>query len=81
MSFYAYILISEKTGRRYFGSCNDLEIRLSYHNAGKVRSTKAYKPYKVHYFEVFENKTEARKRELFFKSVDGYRYLKEKGII
>ena len=44
MPFYAYILVSEATGRRYFGSCEDMEKRLAEHNAGKVRSSKAYRP-------------------------------------
>lgn len=81
MPFYAYILISEVNGRRYFGSCEDVEKRLQNHNAGKVRSTKAYRPYKLLYYEVFSNRSEAFAREQFFKTVDGYRYLKSKGII
>ena len=81
MSYYAYILVSEQTARRYFGSCENLETRLANHNAGKVRSTKAYRPYRVLYFETFDTRAEAFARERFFKTVDGYRYLKEKGII
>jgi putative endonuclease len=81
MPFYTYILISEITGRRYFGSCEDIEKRLKYHNAGKVRSTKAYRPYRVLYYETFESKSDALKREKFFKSVDGYRYLRNIQII
>jgi putative endonuclease len=81
MPFYCYILISELNARRYFGSCEDLQKRLSYHNKGKVKSTKPYRPYRIHYFEVFDSKSEALQRERFFKTVDGYRYLKEAGII
>jgi putative endonuclease len=81
MPYYTYILVSEKNGRRYFGSCENLEKRLSNHNAGKVRSTKPYRPYKVHYFEVFDLKKDAVLRELFFKSIDGYNFLKERNII
>ena len=81
MPYFAYVLVSDLTGRRYFGSCENLEKRLADHNAGKVSSTKPYRPYRIHYFEVFESRTEARKRELFFKSVEGYKYLKLHGII
>jgi len=81
MPFYAYILISENTGRRYFGSCGNLEKRLAEHNAGNVRSSKAYRPYRILYFETFATRTEARKREMFFKTVEGYKFLKGKGII
>jgi putative endonuclease len=81
MSYFTYILISEKNGRRYFGSCGDLKKRLKNHNSGKVRSTKAYKPYRILYFEIFTNKPEAQARERFFKTIDGYQFLKFQGII
>jgi putative endonuclease len=41
-----------------------------------VRSTKANRPWDIHYVETFETKTEALKRENFFKSIDGYNWLK-----
>ena len=55
--------------------------RLKRHNRGKVRSTKAYIPWKVVYTEEFQTKSEAYQREMFFKSIDGYQFLKSKGII
>ena len=79
--FYTYVLKSTSIKRNYFGSSSNLTKRLHSHNAGKVRSTKAFRPWKVIYFEVFENKSDALKRELFFKSIDGYNFLKSKGII
>jgi putative endonuclease len=81
MQYFSYVLISEVTGRRYFGSCEDLNKRLKEHNAGKVKSSKPYRPYSILYFEIFETRAEARQREMFFKSVEGYKYLKQKGII
>jgi putative endonuclease len=74
-------LRSEINGSYYYGHCNDIGKRLKRHNAGKVRSTKAYRPWKLIYTEEFETKSEAYKREQYFKSIDGYRYLKSKGII
>ena len=81
MPFYTYILISEITGRRYFGSCEDMDKRLSNHNAGKVKSTKAYLPYRLHYFETYDTRGEALAREKFFKTVEGYKYLKSMKVI
>jgi hypothetical protein len=38
--FYVYILRSEKTGRRYVGSCEDLDDRVRRHNAGEAKATR-----------------------------------------
>jgi putative endonuclease len=80
MKYYAYILRSEKTGTYYYGSTTDLQARLKYHNAGKVRSTKAKRPWTLHYFEEFQTQGEALARERFFKTIDGYLFLKKNGI-
>jgi putative endonuclease len=77
----AYILKSLKDQRYYYGSTKNLEQRLKDHNKGKVRSTKGRRPLIVHYFEEFDNIQDARKREIYFKSIDGYCWLKEQGII
>jgi len=79
--FYAYILQSEKDGRYYYGSTSDLKKRLKYHNSGKVRSTKHRRPLKLVYFEEFPTKTASLQREKFFKSIEGYFWLKKNGII
>ena len=79
--FYAYILISETHNTYYYGSSNSVEDRLKSHNSGRVRYTKGRMPWKVHYFEEFKTRSEAMKRERFFKSIEGYQYLKSKGII
>ncbi|MEJ2635635.1 MAG: GIY-YIG nuclease family protein [Calditrichia bacterium] len=79
--YHAYILKSLGDGRFYKGSTADLETRLKYHNAGKVRSTKAHRPWVIHYYESFETRTEALQREHFFKSYQGYLWLKAEGII
>ncbi|MFL9482873.1 GIY-YIG nuclease family protein [Chitinophagaceae bacterium LWZ2-11] len=76
MTFFVYILKSTTHDRRYIGSCEDIDIRLQKHNTGKVRSSKAYKPYIIIYHEVFATRSEAFKREQFFKTLDGYNFLK-----
>ncbi|MEI9809791.1 MAG: GIY-YIG nuclease family protein [Bacteroidota bacterium] len=78
--YYAYMLKSLKDGKYYYGSCEDLEKRFSEHNAGKVKATKFRKPFVIHYFEKFETRSGAYKREMFFKSIDGYNWLKEQKI-
>ena len=82
MKFYAYILISLVNVKRkyYYGSTGDLEERLELHNAGKVKSTKSGRPWKLHYFEEFNTRAEAVKKEYFFKSIEGYQWLKNNKI-
>ena len=79
--YTAYVLRSERTRKHYYGHSKDLENRLKSHNYGKVRSTKSGRPWKVIYSEVFDSKSEAYRKELFFKSKAGYAYLKQKGVI
>jgi putative endonuclease len=79
--FYAYILKSLKDGTYYKGSTDNLQKRIKQHNSGKVKYTKGHLPYKLHYFEEFETRSEALKREKFFKSIDGYKWLKDNNII
>jgi len=79
--FYAYILRSLKDGSYYYGSAEYLLERIKQHNSGKVHYTKGQLPYKVHYSEEFATRREAILREKFFKSIAGYRWLREKGII
>lgn len=65
--FYVYILKSLKDGNLYIGSTNDLKRRLSEHNAGLSRSTKARRPFEIKYYEAFSNDHDARKRESTLK--------------
>jgi putative endonuclease len=76
-----YILKSVKDLRFYYGSCENIQIRLTMHNQGKVRSTKSRIPFIVVYKEEFNTRSEAQKREYYFKSIDGYIWLKQKNII
>lgn len=60
------------------GHCEDLEKRLKEHNAGRTKSTRPYLPYELAYFESFETEMESIKREKYFKTSAGRRYLKGK---
>ena len=78
--YFTYILKSIKDGSFYYGSTLDISARLKQHNSGKVKYTKGHRPWIIHYYEIFESKSEAIKRELFFKSIDGYLWLKQNNI-
>ena len=80
IKYITYILFSQSHQRYYYGATKDLMQRLKLHNNLKVKSTKSYVPWKLHYWEEFETSHEAFAREKFFKSIDGYRWLKGQGI-
>ena len=62
----------------YVGMTSDLEKRISEHNSGKVKSTKAYRPWKLLHIEKFEDRKLAREREKYLKSGYGKSWLKSK---
>ena len=66
--FFVYVLKSLKDGSTYIGYTEDLENPLKSHNSGQTRSIKSKLPMKLVYFEEYESKTEARKRELKLKN-------------
>jgi putative endonuclease len=69
--YFVYILRSQKTGRRYVGSCQDLEARLLQHNSGHSTSTKHGTPWHLVYHEVYPSRAEAIKMERFHKTGKG----------
>ena len=66
--FFVYILYSEKFSRTYLGQTNNLDSRLSRHNAGAVLSTKAYRPWIRIHSESFTTRKDAVARERWFKT-------------
>ncbi len=79
--FYAYILKSKFHNKHYYGHTSDLNKRIVDHNAGLSTYTKTYLPWELIYFEEFSTRSEAMKREKYFKSLNGYHWLKENNII
>ena len=76
--FYAYIIKCIFHDYFYKGHCEDLEARLKQHNQGATVSIKPFIPFEIVYFEEFSTLDEAIKREKYFKSSAGRRFLKEK---
>jgi putative endonuclease len=71
MSYFVYVLRSQKDNRHYIGSTSDIKKRLAFHNAGLQRSTKARIPFILIYQEEIATKQEALKRERYIKSLKG----------
>ena len=68
--FFVYVLRDEISGRLYIGSCSDLDRRLGEHQR-KGRSL-----YKLIYKEERPTKEQAQRREMYLKSGNGRRALK-----
>ncbi|MCI0619932.1 GIY-YIG nuclease family protein [Candidatus Wolfebacteria bacterium] len=69
--YYAYILLSRKSHRFYFGSAKDLRERVRLHNAGRVPSTKYGMPWKTVWYGGFSTEKEARDFEQYLKNGSG----------
>jgi len=70
--FYVYILKSGKTGRRYVGSCEDLDERIRRHNLGHSKATRHGIPWVLLHRESFSNRAEATRKERFYKTGRGH---------
>ena len=63
MSFFFYILQSEKDDSYYLGQTANLKDRLKRHNQGRSRYTKNRGPWKLVYQEEFTSRSESVRRE------------------
>jgi len=69
--FHVYVLKSAKTGRRYIGSCENLDDRLRRHNAGDSKATRHGAPWTLIYTETFTTRREALEKERYYKTGAG----------
>lgn len=76
--FYTYVLKSNKDARYYVGFTEDLKKRFANHNKGLVESTKNRRPFEIVYYEACLSKEKAIKREKYFKTGFGRKFLKDR---
>jgi putative endonuclease len=69
--YFVYVLYSLKDLKLYKGSTSNIQKRILRHNSGGNKSTSHRKPFVLVHVEQFEDKSEALKRELFLKTLDG----------
>ena len=74
--FYVYIIYSKNDDRFYVGMTANIQQRIKDHNSGRNKSTKPYRPWIVVHTEVFQNRTDARKREKYLKTSAGRKWRK-----
>ena len=75
--FYTYILKCASDGSLYKGHTKDIDKRLKEHNSGKSDYTSRKGPWEIVYYEAFQSLEEAVKREKYFKSAAGRRFIKK----
>jgi len=78
MFFYVYVLESKQDRQWYIGSTSNLVRRVKEHNLGLNQTTKAYKPWKLIYYEANLNKLDAKRREYYLKTNQGGRLLRRR---
>ena len=74
--YFVYVL-KDKNGKFYKGQTNNLERRLKEHNTNHTRTTSRMSDSKLVYSETFSNREESLKREKYFKSAAGRKFLKK----
>ena len=76
--YYTYVLLSEKDNAFYIGFTKDLKGRFQEHQSGKFASTIKRRPLRIIYYEACLNEIDAKKREKYFKTGYGRRFLKNR---
>jgi putative endonuclease len=75
---YVVYILQDKDGKLYKGLTNNLQRRLAEHKRGKTTTTRRMANLEVVYSEKFETLQKARKREIYFKTAAGRRFIKNK---
>ena len=76
---YVYILQSiEVPERFYVGSTDNLDLRLKYHNSGKVTHTEKYKPWRINTYVAFSDKKRAVDFESYLNCSSGRAFSKKR---
>ena len=74
---YTVYVLQDENGKMYKGMTNNLQRRLSEHRSGKTKTTKLMQNIVIVYQEQFQTREEARKREVYFKTAAGRKFLKK----
>jgi len=74
--YYVYLIKSKNKDWRYVGFTKDLRERFNQHQKGFSRSTKPYAPFELVFYEAYKSKSDAKRREIYFKTNKGKRALK-----
>jgi len=76
--YYTYVLQSKVDGKFYTGFTKNLKLRFEQHNEQLVESTKSRVPLKLIYYEACLDRSDATKREKYFKTYHGKMFIKKR---
>jgi putative endonuclease len=79
MSYFVYILWSDRLQKFYVGSTQDIENRIKEHNSGEAKFTSKGKPWILVWKIELENRLEAVRLELKIKKRGIRRFLEDSG--
>ena len=77
MSYYVYILKSERTNRFYTGYSKNPQKRLIRHNTHATKSTRTGIPWHLVYMERYDDKFSEIRREVEIKKIKSRQYIEE----
>jgi len=75
--YSVYALSSLVRNYIYVGLTSDIERRVLQHQAGREKTTKSYRPFRLTLVEGYPTRPEARTREKYLKSGVGKEWLKK----
>jgi putative endonuclease len=76
LPYCVYILFSRKDLLLYIGFTTDIDQRVRNHNEGKTKSTASRRPLELVFCEFYLFSSDARRREMYFKTTAGKKALK-----
>jgi len=74
--FYVYLIQSINFDWKYIGYSSDLRKRFEEHQKGLSSATKPYRQFELIFYEAYKSKSDAKRRELYFKTNQGKRAIK-----
>ncbi|MEW6196912.1 MAG: GIY-YIG nuclease family protein [Bacteroidota bacterium] len=75
--WYTYILHSSKIDKYYVGTTDNLSWRLERHNMGWGKYTKRGIPWNLVYYEEYDDKSKALRREKEIKKMKSRKYIED----
>ncbi|MCO6359872.1 GIY-YIG nuclease family protein [Roseivirga pacifica] len=76
LPYCTYVLLSKKDNQLYIGYTTHLENRIKNHNEGRTKSTAPRRPLIIIFAEFYLNKSDAMRREKYFKTTAGKKTIK-----